>query len=213
VPDQPKVLAQVNGRPFLSYLLDQLIEYGFQKVILCTGYMGDKVFEAIGEGYKNLSVQYSRETESLGTGGALRKAIELVGSGTVLVMNGDSFINADLNAFLRWYARTRISACLLLTRVADTDRYGKVNLDDEGRVIGFVEKGGNQGPGWINAGVYLIEKTLVESIPPGKAFSLERDFFPALAGKNLYGYGCEAEFIDIGMPESYAKAEEFFSKL
>jgi NDP-sugar pyrophosphorylase family protein len=171
------------------------------------------VFEAFGERYKKLSIRYSQEIEPLGTGGALRKAIELVGSGTVLVMNGDSFVNADLGAFLRWYSGSRINASLLLTRVDDTGRYGRVELDDEGHVLSFTEKGDDQGPGWINAGVYLMEKTLVESMPPGKAFSLERDFFPALAGKNLYGYGCEAEFIDIGTPESYAKAEEFFSKL
>jgi len=213
VSDRPKVLAEVLGRPFLTYLFDQLAHAGARETILCTGYMADSVKKEIGNSYRSLSIKHSMEDVPLGTGGALRLALPLIKSDTVMVMNGDSYVNADLRTFLEWFLRKDIVAALLLAKALDTSRYGRVVTSNGGRIETFEEKGGIAGDGWINAGIYLLQKTVVETISPGKTFSLERELFTSLIDKKLYGYRCEGEFIDIGTPESLQKAEKFFCQL
>jgi NDP-sugar pyrophosphorylase family protein len=125
-------------------------------------------------------------------------------------MNGDSYIDADLGAYVDWFLQKQARVALLLTKVSDTGRYGRVAIDEHDRIVTFDEKGKSSGPGWINAGIYLMKKSLAASIPADKPYSLEHGLFPSLAGKELLGYRCQAPFIDIGTPESYAHAESFF---
>lgn len=205
------MLAPVGSRPFLSYILDQIIETGFRKVILCTGFKGDIVRETFGSRYKALDIQYSQEPKSMGTSGALRYALPMIDKENILAMNGDSFVNTDLRNYLNWHFKNSIQASLLLTHVHNTNRYGRVEVNKSGFVTWFSEKSKNVGPGWINAGVYIFKKDLLEIIPPDKFFSLEKHLLPELAGKKLYGYTCRGELLDIGTPESYARAEEFIS--
>ena len=212
VSDRPKILIEILGRPFLTFLLDQLILAGARDVVLCTGYMADEVHENLGEAYKSLRLVYSREREPFGTGGALRLALPHISSDPVLVMNGDSFVNVDLTAYLDWFFERSRQASLLLTRVPDTGRYGKVAVAEDGLVSAFEEKGVNCDTGWISAGIYILKRSLVASISAGTSFSLEREFFPKLVRKGLYGFCFEGEFIDIGTPETYLLAEEFFSR-
>ena len=207
VGDFPKVLAPINNRPFLSYILDQLICCGFSRVVLCTGYGADKVRATFGDFYKDLSIMYSRETVPLGTGGALRNAIPYVKDEHILVMNGDSYIDVDLNTYIEWYFQNDIIVSLLLTMVSDTGRYGRVDVDGDGLVSQFVEKGESAIPGWINAGIYILEQSLFLQTHTGGSFSLEHDFFPKFVGKGLRGFQSKGAFIDIGTPESYDKAE------
>lgn len=209
VPDKQKVLAEVLKRPFVTFLLEQLDSAGVRNVVLCTGHKGDEVQEQLGNTYRSLSLAYSQEDEPLGTAGALRQALPRLNSDPVLVMNGDSYANADLNAFLEWFSQKELAAALVLTRVPETNRYGRVILDKDSRVQIFEEKGGKANPGWISAGIYLFRKELLEKIPPGKPYSLEREFFPLLVKKGLYGYPCKTEFLDVGTPDSYAEAELF----
>jgi D-glycero-alpha-D-manno-heptose 1-phosphate guanylyltransferase len=213
VADRPKVLAEILGRPFLRYLLDELAIAGLRRVVLCTGYMSENIYQTLGDTYASLNLFYSREGKPLGTGGALRLALPELTSDIVLVMNGDSYIEADLGDFLRWFAEKGALAALILTRVADTKRYGRVVSSLDGQILLFEEKVENGGPGWINAGLYLLRTELISNIPSGRAYSLERDFFPGLIGKGLYGYQCKGEFIDIGTPDSYRKAKAFFLKI
>lgn len=210
VSDRPKVLAEVRGRPFLTYLLDQVAEAGAREVVLCTGYQAGMVRELLGDSYGALALAYSPEPAPLGTGGAVRRALPLLRSDPVLVMNGDSFVQADLPAFLDWFFRIRRTAAILLTEVADTSRYGRVTPGTEGEILQFTEKGASEGPGLINAGVYLLRTEIIEAIPSDRPFSLETELFPALIGKGLYGHASSGAFIDIGVPESFAKAEDFF---
>ncbi len=210
VPDKPKVLAEVSGRPFLTYLLDQLVSSGTEEVVFCSGYMADKIQDCFGDAYGSLRLLYSREEQPLGTGGALRLALPYLSSDTILVMNGDSYIDADLDAYVDWFFQKDREISLLLTRVTDTSRYGKVSIDKDERITSFEEKEASSGAGWINAGIYLMKKSLIASIPAGRAYSLEHELFPALTGKKLFGFCAEGRFIDIGTPESYAAAEDFF---
>ncbi len=212
VTDRPKVLAAIHGRPFLTYLLDQVVEAGVESTILCTGYMGEMVQADIGPVYRGMPVRYSQETSPLGTAGAVRLALSAAASDPVLVMNGDSCCKADFVQFGAWHGEHQAEASILLTHVPDTRRYGRVDVVSDGHIQRFQEKGAHQGPGWINAGIYLLSRRIVSDIPEGQAVSLERDIFPGLVGRGLYGYQTERAFLDIGTPESYAEAERFFGK-
>jgi len=210
VAHRPKVLAEVQGRPFLAYLLDQLAAAGIQFVVLCTGYRGEQVRAVFGDAYRNLRLTYSQEVMPLGTAGALRLALPLFKSDSVLILNGDSFCDANLQAFWRWHWTRGAEGTLLLTWISDAKRYGRVRVDANGLVLSFDEKEGG-GPGWINAGIYLLHRRLLFTIPSGRAVSLEREMFPAWVGHGLYGYPGRGHFLDIGTPETYALAEHFFA--
>jgi NDP-sugar pyrophosphorylase family protein len=211
VTDRPKALAAIGGRPFLTYLFDQLIAAGVRDIVLCTGYLGDQIRMLSGESYGPLRLTYSRELIPLGTAGALRLALPLFRSDSVLVMNGDSYCEANLRELYRWHSRRPANATLLLTRVSDTQRFGRVQVASDGTVNDFAEKGSGNGPGWINAGVYLLKRHLLTEIPANRAISLERELFPAWIGRGLYGFQSKARFVDIGTPEAYASAQSFFS--
>lgn len=210
VSDKPKILADICDRPFVTFLLDQLVLADMKDVVLCTGYMADQVYEKLGDGYRSLKLTYSKEDTPLDTGGALRLALPYIKSDFALVMNGDSFINVKLAVYIDWFIKRKCSASMLLAFVSDTRRFGKVLVDESGRVISFKEKGSDSSSGWINAGVYLIKKSLIETIPEETPFSLERDFFPKLAEQGLCGFKFEGDFIDIGTPKTFALAEDFF---
>ena len=211
VADRPKALAMVRGRPFLHFLLDQLCAAGIRHVVLCTGHMGDMVRSALDNSYRGMRLDYSEELSPLGTAGGLRLALPLFESDHVLVMNGDSYCQVDLHSFWSFQRRWEAKASLVLTRTSDTAHYGRVQVDHEGRVARFEEKGSHSGPGWINAGVYLIERGLLGSIPSTGSVSIEREIFPEWIGRGLYGFRSKGRFLDIGTPETYAEAQDFFS--
>lgn len=210
VSDKPKILADICNRPFVTFLLDQLVMADIRDVVLCTGYMADEVYEKIGGAYKSLNLRYSKEDTPLDTGGALRLALPHIKSDFALVMNADSFVNVQLTVYIDWFFKKKCPASMLLANVSDTLRFGKVLIDENDRLFSFKEKGSDSSPGWINAGVYLIKKSLIETIPEGTPFSLEREFFPKLLEQGLYGFQSEGEFIDIGTPETFAFAQDFF---
>jgi D-glycero-alpha-D-manno-heptose 1-phosphate guanylyltransferase len=211
VADRPKVLAEVRGRPFLSFLLDQLSTAGLHSVVLCTGYRGEQICQAIGDRYRDLRLSYSREMRPLGTAGALRLALPCLPSDPVLVMNGDSFCSADLAAFWNFHCCRRAEASILLTRVSRAQRYGGVDVDNNDAVIEFAEKRADGGAGWINAGIYLLSRQVLLSIPEDQPVSLEYDVFPSLVGRGLYGCKSGGRFLDIGIPDDFASAADFFA--
>lgn len=212
VNDRPKVLAKVKSSPFLQKSLDQLNLAGFKNVVLCTGYLGSQIKEKFGNRYKNLDLLYSQEQSPLGTGGALRLALPLLKSETILVMNGDSFCDINFKDFLNFHLDKKAVVSLIVLQVEETDRFGRVDLGLKDKVIGFEEKKRKSGTGFINAGIYLINKTFIAEIPEGKEKSIEKELFPSWIGKRFYGYKGSNNFIDIGTPESYARAEQFFAQ-
>ncbi|MDQ7834427.1 MAG: HAD-IIIA family hydrolase [Humidesulfovibrio sp.] len=207
--DRPKVMAEVLGRPFLYHILDRLARVGIAKAVICTGYMAEQLETAVGSSYRGMSLAYSREETPLGTGGALRLAFERFPARLALAMNGDSLVEADLGAYINWYAEHDFLAALLLVGVDDTSRFGRVDMDEEGRVQAFREKG-IVGPGLINAGVYLLRPESLESIQPGATASIETGVFPGLATTGRLGaLAVQGRFLDIGTPESYIAAGRF----
>ena len=215
IPDRPKSLAEVNGRPFLFYLLDQIARFGCSAVTLCTGYMGEKIEERVGRQYGRLKIRYSHEKVSLGTAGAVKAAIGKVASRTILVLNGDSYIEYDLEKFSQAHLLTSASFSMLLARVLDSRRYGLVQINDRQQITGFLEKSTDAigSPGLINAGTYLIQRKVVEAFPTEIPLSMETNIIPALLPSRLHGFVSGGQFIDIGTPASYLEASEFFGKL
>lgn len=212
LPHLPKGLAPVLGRPFLVHLLAYLAAQGIHRAVLCTGDKGDHIEAALGSRAEGIDLVYSREQAPLGTAGALALARGHLGTGPVLVLNGDSLVHADLRPFLDWYRRQDRHNALLLVDVPDVSRFGAVVLDASGRVVRFGEKQG-RGPGLVNAGVYLLGPELLATIPRGTFVSLERDVFPARVERDLHGYPVQAPFLDIGTSESYRQAEAFLARI
>lgn len=147
----------------------------------------------------------------MGTAGALRLALPKLESDPVLVMNGDAFCAIDLERFYAWHGNRGARATMALIKVNNAARYGRVQVDPEGVVVHFAEKSEGSGPAWVNAGIYLMDRALLETIETNRLVSLEKEIFPAWIGKGLYGYLCEGRFLDIGTPSSYADAQRFFA--
>jgi mannose-1-phosphate guanylyltransferase len=162
----------------------------------------------LGDIYDGMRLRYVIEEEPLGTAGPVRLAFdEGVLEERLLVLNGDVLTDLDLTAELAQHERTGASVTLALYPVDDTASYGVVLTDDEGRVLQFIEKAEGEPPtNRINAGAYVVEREVVETIPAGRAVSFEREVFPALVGKGLYGYEAAGYWIDIGTPERYLEA-------
>lgn len=216
VADRPKPLAAVSERPFLCYLLDQLHRQGVRRAVLCTGYRANQIESELGASYKGLQLEYSVEADPLGTAGALRQALERLGSDPVLVLNGDSYCDFKLRPFLAWHQARRAVASLWLTRVENASRFGVVQTVAGNAVTQFVEKQATSKCAtdlhWINAGVYLLSQRLLQSIEPNRKVSLERTVFPDWIGRGLYGFHGDARFLDIGTPQTYESAAEFFRR-
>lgn len=211
VADRQKVVASVAGRPFLMRLLDQLADAGLRRMVICTGYKAEQVAEMAGKEYRGMRLRCSPEREPLGTAGALRNALPLLESDQVLVLNGDSFCETDLAAFWRAHHERNAAGSIVVREIADTRQSGRVSFDVNGAVTSFVEKGASTGPGWINAGIYLLGRALLEGIPAERSVSLEREVFPVWIGRGLHAFPTAGKFLDIGTPESYAAAQEMFT--
>jgi D-glycero-alpha-D-manno-heptose 1-phosphate guanylyltransferase len=206
IGDLPKPLAPVGGRPFLAWMLDSLAEQGFWRVILATGYRGDQVEAMLGTSWRGMAIEYSRETQPLGTGGAIALAARRISADAFFVMNGDTWLRLDYTTFDKQARESNARLGIALTRVDDVERYGAVRVEGD-KVAGFVEKG-STGPGYINAGVYRVRRDLLPAFPQDAQFSFETQVLvPTVARESVFAYTDTSGFIDIGVPEDYARAQ------
>jgi NDP-sugar pyrophosphorylase family protein len=214
VSSKPKPLALVGNIPFLELLVLQLSSQGVHRMIMGTGHLADQIEETFGDGGRwNSDIRYSRESQPLGTAGAVKAAEGyLEESADFLVVNGDSFMEIDIPEFLRFHRQHRGVASMAVRKVPDAARYGTVHMDASKRIIGFSEKTGNTSPGMINAGVYLFQRSVLKFIPEGPS-SLEKDLFPNLLTEGMYALEQDGMFIDIGTPEDYARAQRLYQEL
>lgn len=207
VDDVPKPLARVAGRPFLAWLLDALAAQGLHCVVLATGYRGDQVEAAMGTAWQGMSLEYSRESRPLGTGGAIALAMQRIAGDACFVLNGDTWVEFDYAAFDEQAGHVLLG--MALARVPDVARYGAVYIEGD-RVTGFSEKG-TLGSGFINAGVYRVPRALADHFPDIETFSFERDVLaPSVASGHVAGFTATQGFIDIGVPEDYRRAQTMF---
>lgn len=213
VSDRPKPMAQINGRPFLDYQVAQLAAAGLADILICVGYDAQSIVDTMGPSRHGARLRYLRDWPLRGTGGALRNAIAAIDSPSVMVVNGDSYSNADFPRFFAGHAANRNARCsLLLAWCEDRETFGGVELGDDGCITAFREKQPGIGPGYVNAGAYLFDRAVLAAIPADRVVSLERQVLPQLVGRGLYGWPDEAGFIDIGTPETYCRAHAFLRK-
>jgi mannose-1-phosphate guanylyltransferase len=206
--DIPKLLAPINGRVYLDYLFDWLHGFGARRIVLGLGYQAQAVIGYLREHPPaGLEVDTAIEPRPLGTAGAIRFARAALRSDPVLVMNGDSFVDAELCEFVARHRAEGAVGSLLCTEVPDAGRYGRIETDGHGRIRAFAEKDpAFHGTASINAGVYLLSGALLDQIAAGDGTSLERDVFERLPAGSLAAYSGRFRFIDIGTPESLAAA-------
>lgn len=207
--DVPKVLAPVGDRPFLDVLLAWLRGFGARRVVLCLGHLADRVIAHVdSHPSEGMEVLFEVEPRPLGTAGALRRARTRLVSPDVLVINGDTFVDADLSAFVAGHRTDGAAVSLLCAEVPSMVRFGGVERDSRGRVARFVEKDARADrPGLISAGIYLFSQAALDELTRGEGESLERDFLQASPPGTIRAEVARGRFIDIGTPESLAEAE------
>jgi D-glycero-alpha-D-manno-heptose 1-phosphate guanylyltransferase len=214
VPSAPKPLAPVGNRPFLELLIQQLSSQGIRSLIMCTGYLADQIEDEFGDGSGlGVTIEYSKESEPLGTAGAVKFAEGfLQGVPEFLVMNGDSFLELDLRQLIQLHRTHGGLATIAVVSVENAGRYGTVHVDSGNKVTEFREKTGNDSPGLINAGIYVFSPAILALIPAGPV-SLEKDVFPRLLDQGVHAAREQGAFIDIGTPADYAHAQELYDRL
>jgi NDP-sugar pyrophosphorylase family protein len=209
----PKLLAPINGRPYLVHLLAWLKQFGARRVVLGLGHGASLVLEYLKkEPLPSLDIAASIEPSQLGTAGAIRFARSKLVSDPVLVMNGDSFVDADLCAFVERHRVAHAAGTLLCTEVDSADRYGSIAVGGDGRIQTFAEKQPGSGPAIVSAGVYLLSAPLLDRIAAGDAHSLESDVFQRLPPGSLAAFHGKFAFVDIGTPESLSQAAETLAR-
>lgn len=209
VRDVPKPLALVAGRPFLEHLLDFWIGQGACRFVLSVGYLGEQVQAHFGDAYRSVPLAYAMEREPLGTGGGLLLALaKIAGIDPVFAANGDTFFALDAVAMHAFHLARRADFTLGLFPSADKARYTPVDLAADGRVVSLRPAAAREP--LANGGVYALEPAAVSKagFRAGDRVSIEEELLPGMlkAGARIYGYASDSRFIDIGVPEDYARA-------
>lgn len=209
VSDRPKVLAPVRGRAFLDHILEWLYGFGARRVILSLGYKAEAVMHHLDrEPCEKMEILPVIEDKPLGTGGAVRLASEATASPTVLILNGDTLVDADLCAFVAAHRESDAKISVMYAEVDDGRRYGRLVIA-EGRIQAFKEKDTTyQGSAKVSAGIYLFERSALLGIPSGRVLSLETDFLACLEPGSVKAWGEDVRFLDIGTPESFLAANK-----
>ena len=202
--DTQKVMAPIAGKPFLRWLLDCLTDRGARRFVLAVGYRAEQIEAYFGASYNGAELVYSREETPLGTGGAIRQALEMCRTEDVIVLNGDTFFDVNLSALLRAHREKRAALTLSLKPMTDFDRYGTVSVGADGRITGFHEKKPVR-EGLVNGGVYAIRRDAADAMPEGR-FSFEKEVLEPLA-LPAFGVVSDGYFIDIGVPGDYFRAQ------
>ncbi|HOZ51687.1 MAG TPA: nucleotidyltransferase family protein [Chitinophagaceae bacterium] len=210
VADKPKCLADINGKPFLSYLSKQIQKFHFCKVVFSVGYKKEMIIDYVMSHRDEFpfAFDFAEENEPLGTGGAILNAMPYCNTEDIFVMNGDTYFDVNLDEMLS-FQQTKMADCTLaLKPMAVADRYGLVNVNDDMMITGFEEKKAN-GSGLINGGIYCIFKNSFLNIPFESKFSFEKDYLEKFINeRDMAGFIQDKYFIDIGIPEDYERAQK-----
>jgi D-glycero-alpha-D-manno-heptose 1-phosphate guanylyltransferase len=212
VKDIPKPMAEVCGKPFLSYLLDFLNKQKIERVILSVGYKFDIIKNFFGSRYKDLKLEYAIEDKPLGTGGGLKNALKYTSEKNIYVLNGDTFFDIDLIIFFNFHKNKNSKLTIALKKIENAERYGVVEIDHNNKIISFLEKG-KMNSGFINGGIYLLNIEFFNSLAQEDSFSFEKNFLEKYYKKfEFYGFPLDRFFIDIGIPEDYERANIEFQR-
>jgi D-glycero-alpha-D-manno-heptose 1-phosphate guanylyltransferase len=214
ISDLPKPMAPIMNVPFLTYQLNYLKHFGIKKVIFSVGYLSEKIIAHYNQSFENISIEYSIEKNPLGTGGGIRMAMSNLNEDLVLILNGDSFFDLDLEQFYNLHLEQKSEFSLALRYVNNSERYGNIEFNSSNQITSFIEKNQLNQSGYINAGVYILSKKLyLQNTNSNINFSIEKDFFEKQLNQLIIkGFEFKDYFIDIGIPEDYLKAQDDFKE-
>jgi D-glycero-alpha-D-manno-heptose 1-phosphate guanylyltransferase len=208
--ETPKPLLEVAGRPFISHVLDHLAANGTTEIVLAVSFQWQKLRGALGSSWQGLPLHYSVEPEPMGTGGAVRHAMDQLGWVEAIVANGDTLLKMNPNLLHGAAGQHSADMVMALKRVDDASRYGRVRIEADSRVVGFEEKG-QSGEGLINAGLYWMRARVLDKAPD-RIFSLERDLMAEhVTELAMYGVETSGYFVDMGIPEDLERARRELS--
>ncbi len=212
VKDLPKPMAPINDVPFLAYQLNYLKTQGVERIVLSVGYLHETIVEYFNYSYNGMEIDYAIEKDALGTGGGIALALSKIKSDFAFVLNGDTMFRVDLLNMENFHFTQQSDLTLALKKMDNIDRFGSVDIENN-KITGFLEKNAKKGAGFINGGIYIMEKNFFEKLNLKGKFSFEKDcleiYYKTL---NFKGFCSEAYFLDIGIPEDYEKANIEFRK-
>lgn len=211
VSDRQKCAAPLAGKPFICRLIEWNAAFGINKFVLSAGHFSASVEEAVSTLPAGLDIHLSVEENPLGTGGAVKQALRATKGKSVMVLNGDSFCPVNLHELLNTHGRTERLATIVLSKSGNLADVGNVSTGDDGQILKFSEKNPAEGC-FVNAGIYLFNRTIEAYFPDNAVFSLEYDVFPVAACKGLYAFFTDAPLLDIGTPERFKIAEGYFNE-
>ena len=212
VAELPKSMAPINGIPFLKYQLNYLAQYEIKTVYLAVGYLSEVITDFFGDSYQGMEINYVFEKEPLGTGGAILQALNETKTEEILILNGDTLFQIELNDYYKSHQESKADFSMALKPLKNFERYGVVKLNNDNKVIGFEEKQ-FQKEGIINGGVYILNKSVLDSYSFPHKFSFEREFLDSkFLELNFNGYSSTGYFLDIGIPSDYDQAQKDFIK-
>ena len=191
--------------------MDQYIAQGFKRFIVSVGYQKEKVIRSL-KSRKDCTIEFCEEDEPLGTGGAIKKSEQYITSDNVIIINGDSLINLNADHLINWHYKMESNCTIVATKIKNSNRYGTIEIDNKSRLVGFKEKDNTSLKGLVNAGIYIMNKSVFNLMPVEQPFSVELEFFPKILNESIYAYICNEELIDIGTPDSYKKFIENYQK-
>jgi D-glycero-alpha-D-manno-heptose 1-phosphate guanylyltransferase len=210
VPDMPKPMASVSGRPFIEYIMDYWITQGVEQFILSVGYKKEKIKTYFGSSYNGIPLKYSEETEPLGTGGGVLLASKELDKPFIL-LNGDTLFKVDLESLKKYHNLRDSDLTIALFRLNELNRYSSINIKEDGQIVSFNNAEDEIGS-LANGGVYYINPNIIQKnkFLMGVSYSLETQIIPKLMadGESLYGLEYDEVFIDIGMPKDYLLAQQ-----
>lgn len=204
INDRPKTMALINEKPFLEHTLKYIEQYDVQNVILAVGYKKEQIEQYFGNKYNKMNIYYSEEDKPLGTGGAIKKALNYTNKKDVIVMNGDIYAKVNLKELMEEHIKTKSKVTIALKEMKNFDRFGIVEFEHNNIITKFKEKEYTE-KGYINVGIYAMSTNIFENLELGEKFSIENDFFSKYTDSIKHtAYFYDGEFIDIGLPKDYA---------
>jgi len=212
VKDTPKVLAPVNGIPFLDILINCLAKQGFKRFILCVGYLREKIIDHY-RNWNHIDLIFSVEDLPLGTAGAIKNSEQHIKSDFFIVLNGDSYCNLEYLNFIQFHLSKNSELSIVVSKVKESKDFGQIKLNRGKQIVSFSEKVVKSKVQYTNSGIYLFNKILLNHIPIGEKYSNEYDLFPEMIKRyKCYGFMTKRKFMDIGTPVRYHRLIKIFNK-